>query len=296
MKIPLALVEKFILLQSGDKIPASRMSHHIVNEMLENGILKKQIQGRSKASISLPDRQTFDLYIQNHYGIADLQNYTEAIRSESLTRADAISVSSDSKLKKIRTFKGFLVNCYTPVQAKLNGKEFLLRPTAGAFHFIYDFETFEIPKELTIVGVENPENFRHIEKQKHLFNHITPLFISRYPQNQSKDLLNYLQSIPNSYLHFGDFDFAGIAVYLHEYKKHLAGKASFFVPENIESTISKYGNSALYDKQKLNFDFQSINEQPLIHLVNALQRHKKALEQEIFITTGVTYGSVEALG
>jgi len=35
------------------------------------------------------------------------------------------------------------------------------------------------------------------------------LFVSRYPQTQSKDLLNWLQSIPNPYLHFGDFDLTG---------------------------------------------------------------------------------------
>jgi hypothetical protein len=55
------------------------------------------------------------------------------------------------------------------------------------FKFIYDFEKFIIPQDITIVGIENPENFKRIKKQKYLFENIQSLFISRYPQNQSKD-------------------------------------------------------------------------------------------------------------
>ena len=45
------------------------------------------------------------------------------------------------------------------------------------------------------------------------------LFVCRYPQ--SNDLIKWLQSIPNRYLHFGDLDFAGINIYLNEFKKYL---------------------------------------------------------------------------
>ena len=92
----------------------------------------------------------------------------------------------------------------------------MLYPTEGTFQFIYDYERFILPADITIVGIENPENFRQISQQQYLFKDIKPLFVCRYPQNQSKDLLKWLQSIPNSYLHFGDFDLAGIGIYLNE--------------------------------------------------------------------------------
>jgi hypothetical protein len=92
-----------------------------------------------------------------------------------------------------------------------------------------------------------------------------------------------LQSIPNNYLHFGDFDFAGIGIYLNEYKKYLADRATFFIPENIESFIPEYGNKDLYDKQKINFEIQSISETELLHLLEIIGKYKKGLEQEIFI-------------
>src|SRR5690606_14173094 len=218
-----------------------------------------------------------------HYGISNLQNYINTLQDIEITRADLIEVSSDSKQKSVRTFKGFLGNCFSPILATINKKSIVLNPTEGAFQFIYDFENFIIPDDITIVGIENPENFRYIEKQKTLFENIKPLFVSRYPQNQSKDLLKWLQAIPNNYLHFGDFDFAGIGIYLNEYKKHLGDKAQFFIPENIEFLLNNYGNRALYNKQKLNFEQQVIEEKKLTNLIALLHQYKKGLEQEILI-------------
>jgi hypothetical protein len=283
MKIPISIAENLILLRDGEKVPASKIQHNVVNEMLDNGILKKRILGRSKSLIYLPEKQVLDVFLQNHYGISDLQRYVEVLKTEKLTRADAIAVSSNSKLKRVRTFKGFLVNCYNPVQAKINGKETVINPIEGTFQFIYDFEHFEIPQEITVVGIENPENFRHIDKQKYLFENIEPLFVSRYPQNRSKDLIKWIQSIPNRYLHFGDFDVAGIGIYLNEYKKYLCDKAKFFVPKNIEYLISKYGNKDLYNKQKMSCDKKEITEEKLLELLEILKSLKKGLEQEILI-------------
>jgi len=284
MKLPISISKSLISLQNGDKIPYSKIKHSsIITEMLENGILRKQVNGRSKVLIYVPEIQTFNKFLENHYGIPNLQNYLEVTTKSNPTRAEAIAVSSNSKLKDIRTFKGFLVNCYNPIQIIINGKSIILNPIEGTFQFIYDFETFSIPKDVTIVGIENPENFRYIDKQKYLFDSIKPLFVCRYPQNQSKDLIKWLRSIPNQYLHFGDFDFAGIKIYLNEYKKYLADKASFFVPENIEELIANYGNRKLYDIQKEEFNEKIFCEVALGKLLNLIHKYKKGLEQEITI-------------
>jgi hypothetical protein len=283
MNLPISIAEKLTLLQNGEKIPFSKMKHSVVETMLDNGILEQQIQGRSKKMIYLRIPQRLDDFLSNHFGINNLREYIAIQQQEDITRSELVSVSSDSKLKKVRTFKGFLVNCYTPIQAILNDCPITINPKSGAFQFIYDFENFTIPQDITIVGVENPENFRYIEKQKYLFKNTKPLFVSRYPQNQNKDLLKWLQSIPNKYLHFGDFDFAGIGIYLNEYKKYLGDKAIFFVPENIENLISKYGNQDLYNRQKSKFDMQSIHEKHLIKLIALIHQYKKGLEQEILM-------------
>jgi hypothetical protein len=92
-----------------------------------------------------------------------------------------------------------------------------------------------------------------------------------------------LRSIPNDYLHFGDFDFAGIVIYLHEFKKHLDKKATFFIPNNIDLLIKNLGSKTRYNEQKPNFDMSTISENNLLELIETINRYKKGLDQEIFI-------------
>jgi hypothetical protein len=133
------------------------------------GILKKQIQERNKALIYCSNPQQMNTFLQNNNGIYDLQNYINVLQNYNTTRAELVAVASNSKSKKIITFTGFLVNSFEPIQAAIDNEKIKINPIAGTFQFIYDFESFTIPQDITIVGVENHENFRHIEKQKYLF-------------------------------------------------------------------------------------------------------------------------------
>lgn len=283
MNLPIGIAEKLILLQNGEKVPYSKLRHTVIITMLENGILEQQIQGRSKKNIFLRSPERLNDYLSNHFGINSLHDYIWVHKQEDTLRSDLVEISSDSKLKKVRTFKGFLVNSYFPIQARLNNELFLINPKEGCFQFIYDFEHFSVSDDITIVGVENPENFRYIDKQKYLFEGIKPLFVSRYPQNQNKDLIKWLQSIPNHYLHFGDMDLAGIGIYQNEYNKYLGNKANYFVPDNTKEMLERYGNRKLYDNQKDNIDRSTINEPKLNYLISLIHELKKGLEQEIFI-------------
>jgi hypothetical protein len=280
MTLPVSIGKKLIEMQNGERIPFSKMKHSIVIAMLENGILKKQIHGRSKTMIYLTNRDGLSDYLKNHFGIDSLENYIETLQRIDLSRAVAIDISSNSKLKSIRTFKGFLVNCYQPVECILNRRPLIIPPQEGAFTFIYDYDSFTPSESITIVGIENPENFRHIQKQRKLFENIKPLFVTRYPQ--SKDLIKWLQKIPNNYLHFGDFDFAGLNIYVNEYKKHLKDKATFFLPPDLEMLISSKGNRDNYNKQSIQFDKKEVKEESILNLLKLIEKYKKGLEQEIF--------------
>jgi hypothetical protein len=283
MNFPIGIAEKLILLLNGEKISASKLKHSIIDTMLGNGILEQQIQGRSKKLIFLRSPERLSDYLSNHFGINSLEDYISVHKQRDALRSDFIGISSDSKLRKVRTFKGFLINSYFSIQASLNNELFLINPKVGCFQFIYDFEQLSVSDDITIVGIENPENFRYIEKQKYLFENIKPLFVCRYPQNQSKDLIKWLQSIPNKYLHFGDLDFAGIGIYLNEYKKHLENRATFFVPDDANELLERYGNRKLYDNQKNNFSIEEIEEMKLNQLITMIHKCKKGLEQEVFI-------------
>lgn len=280
MILPISIAEKLTALQNGEKIPFSKLKHSVIESMIDNGILKKQIQGRSKTLIYLSNKNSLPDYLKNHFGIDNLENYIVAFKKEYLSRGEAIDVSSNSKLKSIRTFKGFLVNCFQPVECILNNRKITIQPQEGTFTFIFDYDSFTPSNNITIVGIENPENFRHIQKQKKLFENIQPLFVSRYPQ--SKDLVKWLQTIPNNYLHFGDFDFAGLNIYFNEYKKHLTGKATFFLPSDIEQLLSTKGNRNNYNNQTILIDRKEVKEENVLILIRLIEKYKKGLEQEIF--------------
>lgn len=282
MKLPLHVAKKLFDLRNTPSIPASSFNAEFTNRLIADGMLTKQSLGRTKYKLSLKNPDLLESYLKNQYGINNLENYISALEKESLEGYEAVDVSSDSKIKKIRSFKGFLINSYDPLPCALNNKPFICSPQEGSFLFIHDYEKFNIPSDITIIGVENSENFRLIVQQKPLFKNIKPLFVSRYPQ--SGDLIKWLLSIDNPYIHYGDFDFAGISIYLHEYKTWLKERASFFFPSNIQSLIREHGSRKLYNKQlHLKESIITYSDGQVRALIEAIDGEKKGLEQQILI-------------
>lgn len=281
MKLTLKTANLLVRLIEGEAIPYSSAKSKLIDVLVEEHILFKK--GKHRKTLELVNKKALHLYLANQLQIQNLQNFISASENQHSTRAEFVKVTTDSKHSKERAFKGFLVNTYDEIHSQLNGENIIIHPSLGSFTFIYDYETFKIPKEITVVGVENAKNFRQIQEQDYLFKTITPLFISRYPQNQNKDFIKWMTSIPNKYLHFGDFDFAGIGIYLNEYKRHLSDKASFFIPSNIKEDIRKNGNRKRFNIQKPNFKTEEIQEPELLDLIAIINTEKKGLDQEFYI-------------
>jgi hypothetical protein len=280
-KLTLKTAKILLKLESGEILPVSSAKSKLIDELVDENIILKS--GKHKKTLKLISKEQLRVYLSNQLQINNLDEYILNLENTDTNRADFVKVATNSKISKQRVFKGFLVNSYSPINAILNNQMFEIHPIDGSFIFIYDFENLIINPYITIIGVENSANFRQIQKQKYLFNGIKPLFISRYPQNQNKDFIKWIKSIPNKYLHFGDFDFAGIGIYLNEYKKYLKERAEFFIPDNIEKDIVKYGNRERFDKQKMNFDISNIKEKKLQNLIQIIEKEKKGLDQEFFI-------------
>ena len=283
MKLPIHIAKKLQqLLLPGTSVASSTMQHAVVTKMLEDGLLQKKQIGKTKSSLFIQHKENVGAYLSNHFGISNLEEYIAILEGEEQSRAVNVAISGDSKLQSVRTFKGFLINTYDAIRSDLSGNPIVVYPLPGSYTFIHDCENFIPDPAVTIVGIENPENFRLIEKQRYLFAHIQPLFVSRYPQ--SNDLIKWLSAIPNNYLHFGDFDFAGINIYQNEFKKQLGERATFFLPEDTETLLQKFGNRELFNRQYNAAQDYSLyadkNVQEVLHL---MLKYKKALEQEIFI-------------
>jgi hypothetical protein len=282
MKLTLKIAKVLKRLVNGGIVTSSSAKSALIDELVAENILWEK--GKHHKSIQLRDEKALITYLSNQLQINDLERYISALENKNTSRGEFVQITTDSKNSKERAFKGFLINSLHAIEAKLGNQNFTINPIIGSFIFIYDFEIFKIDKNITIVGIENSRNFRHIQEQAYLFKDINPIFISRYPQNQNKDFIKWLKSVPNNYLHFGDFDIAGIGIYLNEYKKHLTNnRCQFFIPNNIETLIMENGNRERFDKQKMNFDLNTVKEKKLFDLVRVINEKQRGLDQEYYI-------------
>ena len=282
MKKTVALIDKLIRLAGGETLPASSLRGDWFDQMQNDGILVTVTHG-SRKSLRVADTSSFRNYLASQYDIRDLEQTRELLSNGSVDRASQVEVAGDSKFLSHRTFTGFLVNSYQPIEALLDRKQLTVLPPDGTFMFIADYHHFSIPEDVVIVGVENAENFRYVARQKYLFEKYGKvLFVSRYPQNQSKDLLQWISSIPNKYVHFGDLDLAGVAIYQNEYYRHLGERASFFIPEDYEERISK-GNLDLYNSQLPQYGNMNVEDERVSKLLSCIHRYHRGYEQEGYI-------------
>lgn len=288
MKVTKGLIENLIALKEGKALPASGLKGEWVEEFIRDGILVSSSQG-SRRNVRAVNGDYFAKAIARvDERFADLEKTRELlindVSSRQASRALQASDSGNSKLNKSRSFPGFLVNTYEAIETQLNGQKYVLQPAEGSCVFVSDWQHFIIPNDVTVVGVENPENFRFIRQQRRLFESYMPgrrlLFVSRYPQ--STDLREWLIKTGNKYVHFGDFDLAGIKIFLSEFHRYLPGRSSYLIPPDIEdrlkngSTERFHGN--YYENRHLSSDIPELQA-----LIDMILRYHKGYDQEGYI-------------
>ena len=280
MSLSIKQIQQLQRLLRGETIAWSSLNNDMRNTLIgEDLIIIKT--NRSRKSIYVPNAEALKMFLEQHFeGLRGMDWNSECLLS-STSRAELAVNSGNSKTKEIRSCPGFMVNSYEPISAKLNGKDIVIAPQEGTMLFVADWSHFEIPKEVLVVGIENMENFRRIHEQRYLFPINRPiLFVSRYPQ--STDLRNWLQNISNEYLHFGDFDLAGMRIYETEFYKFLGNRASFFIPTDIESRLSN-GCIERYNTQYAKFKNYAPQDTRLMFLYNMINHYHRCYDQEGYI-------------
>lgn len=255
----------------------------MLEQFLKDNVLDFRLVGRQQKKIFCADADNLCLYLHNKFEIPSLDEYVTFLERTDTQRSDAARAVSDTKFRKTSVFTGFLLNCYEDLQCEMDCAPFLVRPMEGAFTFISAYRLFKIPPDVTVVVVEGHENFREIARQKYLFGGFRPLFLWRY-QN-SNAIAEWLNLIPNRYIHFGDFDPKGIHIYLSEFKTKIPGdRGEFMIPPDLETLLIRHGEKALYEKQKKYIPLiRGMNHEKLLPLIDIMERHKKGLAQEILI-------------
>lgn len=202
------------------------------------------------------------------------------------TRADQAALSGNSKLRSERSCPGFLINTYNKIDCQLNGKPFTPAPLDGSAMYIADWQNFIVPEDILIVGVENMENFLKIREQRKLVESFLTaeergvLFVARYAF--SSDLMQWLGRISNRYLHFGDFDLAGISIFISQFLPYVGNRGSYLIPADIESRISR-GSRVRYDDQYMKYSALSTDIPELGHLISTIHKYRRCYDQEGYI-------------
>ena len=297
------LIQAFAVLRQGETVPFSRFPADWVEEMLAEGGVASIVRG-SRKSLKVISKAAFDVYLRSKGLRPDKLEETVEVLSEASSRASQVQLLGDSKAVMVRSCPGFPVNVIGPLSVRLGGHKILLCPCPGSFQYISDYQNFRIPSDVIVVGVENMENFRLPERQGAVWDEILDQFggdgipplllVSRYPQ--SRDLVMWLQEIPNQYVHFGDFDLAGINIYLTEFYPHLGPERSaFFVPADIEERLAASGSRERYSVQFARFGRMPLPDPRLEPLVQLIHRHQKGYDQEGYVTDCGTFNHREGL-
>ena len=240
---------------TGELVAGSRLSSKLLGELMAEGLLAVVTRGSRKSY------RTRDIEALKRFLIDKDENYR-------ILEAHA----SDSR------------NSYEPISCLLNSREIVVNPIEGSFLFIADWKVFVIPEDVIVIGIENMENFRMIRQQRTLFESEIGmhrfLFVSRYPQ--STDLHLWLQSIPNRYIHFGDFDLAGVHIFMTEFHQYLGKRSSFFIPSDIEMRLQN-GSQDRYDGQLSRFGHLKSDDSNIQSVINLINTFHRCYDQEGYI-------------
>lgn len=268
-------------LSEGKKVPLSRLKARIFQQLIQEQVLLRQKESHGW-NIYTDHPQSLLNYLYNHYIRCTLDEYIE--RGQAVpSRSNNIRMSGDSKLKETELWQGFYFKVSEPIHAQWQGKPLTLLPyPEGIPVFMPQPETLSLPEDVTVVMIKNSENFLKIETQLPLFQGLKCFFVSFYPREQHSYFIEWLQKQPNNYVHYGDFDFAGIHIYQSQYKKYVSGESRYLVPSGLLPLFRRYGKRELYNNQLSLQALIKADEPGISELLEIIKREHKGLEQEIF--------------
>jgi hypothetical protein len=277
-KISRTFAENLLRLSAGDVLNSSAFGNRRqLGKLVEDRVVVRMVAGRNRARIHCPNPAALRNYLRLHFGITDLEQYTELLSQENRDGEDSLRATASTKTLRKKSIQGFFIKAFsTPVEMDGNPLDDL---PAGVDYFVSDAGRLKISSTALVVGVENPECFMKADRLLHLFPQKELVFVLKY---HSHSPVQWLETVANPYLHFGDFDPAGIAIYCNEYLRRLgAERCRFFVPDGIEMRIEKQGDPGLYNQQAHLWPPSIKIVQPdLQRVVHCISQFGKGLEQE----------------
>lgn len=285
MNLTSRLIKNLREILQGESIPYSALPDSLSESLVSEGYLNVEYHG-SRRSLRTHNAKALVGALTQYNEVLRNIDAAELMISGESSRSVQAAISGNSKIRSERSCPGFLVNSYCRIGCQLNGKAFVIEPVDGSALYIADWKTFVPPADTLIVGVENMENFLKIRFQMELFSSCIHqgesqiLFVARY--SFSSDLAQWLKCIPNRYIHFGDFDLAGINIFLTQFLPSVGKRGSFLIPPDIEERLSR-GSRQRYDEQYAKYHHLTTSDPHLSDLISLIHHFRRAYDQEGYI-------------
>ena len=268
-----------VLIEEGT-ISEKKFDHsEIVVQLKSNDSVTMRRKG-SRKYIELAKEENIFLFFKNYdYNIAcidDIDNYIADIFEKKSSRDIIQQYHNNSKAIVSKSQHGLYISSLKEIDIKLNGKVITILPNDGLGYFLFHTEEVEVFDDTIIVGIENYQVVWFAKRYTEFFDRPNILFIVTTPY-----MLEWISHLENEYIHFGDYDLAGINIYLNKVVPRLqkSMKYSMFIPENIEYLIEKHGSRELYENQK-QYSNLLTDDVEVARLVEIIVKYKKGFEQE----------------
>ena len=268
------------LLEDGKITQKKFKNKTIVDGLKQNGSVKKARQTASVRHITILKPENVFLFLKqqglNITSIDGIDSYINDIFDKKPSRDIIQKQTSNTKVKRSPSLKGLYVSSLENLDIKIDDEVITISPTNGVGIFLFHTQKIEVFEDTTIVGVENYQVVWFAQKYAKFFQDKKVLFVSITPY-----MLEWIQNIKNEYIHFGDYDLAGVNIYLNKVLPRLkcSKRYSMFIPKNIEYLIKKYGDFKLHKKQLVYINIQS-SDTNIQSLIKTIKHYKKGLEQE----------------
>jgi len=269
------------LLEKGTITEKAFNNQEIVEGLKLNGSVINGKKTPSRRYLKLQNPENVFLFLQsNQYNIASIEyidNYIVDMFDSPALRRDTIQKNNFStKAKVSKSQKGLYISSLEKIDIKLDDEVVTITPQNGMGYFFFHTQKIDLFEDTVIVGVENYQVVWFAKKYQKFFQDKKVLFVVT-----ESYFFQWIEDKENEYIHFGDYDLAGINIYLNTVVPRLkkSKKHSMFIPKNIESLMKKSKNSELYKDQQQYKNLHTSDEN-INALIKIIHKYKSGLEQE----------------